>query len=155
MTMLRLAAEVIRVAVDSGTIELSSTGDLEKAGDVYRKGQDLACWTADAIWNGRTGGVGTPSGDGPHEVCLRVYESYEEYRKESGEEYQRRKTEPKEKDLASTTLAWRRPDEKPMKGYRLYVGDCGNVYGSLAIPMHHGLIAVWLDHGTLEIQVVP
>jgi len=148
MTTVAERQREVSVPVDSGTIEMSATGNMQAAAGLYSKGQELSCWTADVIWDGKKGGVGTPTGDGPHTVKLRVFKDEEEYRKSAQEEGKA--------GLKSATLAWNRPDDpKVFRGFTLHVGDCGNIYGTFEIPPHHGLAVVWLDEYTLEIQVLP
>lgn len=144
------------VPVDSGAIELSATGNMEAAGNTYSKGQELSCWTADIIWDGKKGGAGTPCGDGPHTVRLRVFKDEEEYRANAKAEWEAAKRRARRDLRGGGSLAWEAPSSpKQHKGFTLYVGDCGNVYGTFEIPAHHGLSVVWIDEHTMEIQVLP
>lgn len=126
----------VNVGVDSGAIALATSQKaFEKALDVYGKGQELARWTARVIWDGRRGGVPTPTGDGFHSVILRVLEE--------------RLTE-----FSYDMVIDSAGREQARKGFQMYVGDVGRIDGVLEIPAYRDLLGRWIDDGTLELTAV-
>lgn len=131
----------IRVGVDSGVIQIARRESaLEAGGDLYGKVQDLALWTARGVWDGKKGAIGTPTGDGMHEVKLRTMTDAEwnKFRK-SGADY---------------TFLINLPRREAGKGFTLYIGDVGRVDGQIDFPDHQLISFAWLDPGTLEFQVI-
>lgn len=126
------------VGVDGGSILLaSSERNMEKAGDFYGKIQDLTGWSADSVWDGKRGGIGTPVGDGLHLVV------YDPSAKPDHRAH---------RDLRSAVLINRSPRfDPPAPGFTLYLGDSGRIDGAIQIPSHHYLAGVWLDSNTLQI----
>lgn len=123
------------VSVDSGVIEVARNPDhLSKGSDLYGKIQDLALWTALAAWDGKKGAIGTPDGDGPHEV---IYDPDVQY---NWKEWQ---------SLKHGFLE-NLPKGESAKPFTLYFGDVGRVDGAIKFPEHNGIVFAWVDSNTLQ-----
>lgn len=123
------------VDVDSGVIEIARNPDHLKAGsDLYGKIQDLALWTASAVWDGKKGAIGTPDGDGPHEV---IYDPAVEYKW-------------KEWQGLKGGFLQNLPKGELAKPFTLYFGDVGRADGAIKFPEHNGIAFAWVDSNTLQ-----
>jgi len=128
----------IKVGVDSGVIEIARNPDhLSAGGDFYHKIQDSALWTALAVWDGKKGAIGTPDGDGLHEV---VYDPDESYHWKTWQGRQH-------------AFLVNLPQGQRAKPFRLYVGDVGRVDGMIEFPEHTNISFGWMDAGTLVFMV--
>jgi hypothetical protein len=126
------------VPVDSGVIEMArNPNHLDQGGALYGKTQDLALWTALAVWDGKKGAIGTPHGDGPHDV---VYESGRSY---AWKEWQDKKT----------AMLVNLPRGEKGKAFTLYLGDAGHGYGSIDFPEHNLIAFGWENDYTLVFMV--
>lgn len=125
-----------RVGVDSGTIQIAKNpGHLEKGSELYAKIQDLALWTARAVWDGRKGAIASTHGDDLYTV---------EYEHRESRDWKEMDAYPSQAFLVNL------PEGELGKPFTLYVGDVGRVDGALDIPPHNTVEFVWIDESTLR-----
>ena len=123
------------VGVDSGVIEIARNPDhLAKGGEFYGKIQDLALWTAAAVWDGRKGAIRTPDGDGPHQV---VYDPDQPYNFRDW------------RDNATGGFLVNLPRGEHGEPFTLYLGDVGRYAGEISFPEHKVIVFKWTGPMTL------
>lgn len=128
--------KTFRIPVDSGVIEIARNPDhLKKGSELYGKTQDLALWTAAGVWDGKKGAIGTPHGDGPHDVI------YDPDRPYNWKEW---------RDKGKGAFLVNLPRGERAPGFTLYLGDVGNVYGAIQFPAHTLIAFAWEDDSTLR-----
>lgn len=134
-----------RVGVDSGVIQISrNPNHLEAGGNLYGKIQDLALWTAAAVWDGRKGAIGTPHGDGRFRVVYNPHTPYDwRYEQDKKGGFLVNLPRPPEHKQDWSTR------QKPGKPFTLYLGDVGQVQGQIEFPEHHLIAFHWNDDTTL------
>jgi len=123
-----------KVGVDSGTIGIArNPNNLDKGLHLYSKVQELALESAAAVWDGKKGAISTPHGDDVYTVI------YDYGRKYNWKEWQERRY----------VILINLPRGEVGKAFTLYVGDVGQVQGSIDFPDHTLIMCGWEDDMTL------
>lgn len=138
----------VRVGVDTGTIQIARNPDRLRAGlELFDKISRRSLGTARAAWDGHVGAIETPSGDGLHEVQLRLMSN----------------TEWEELLSQISDTGWMGPKIIILESYRreetgkpfdLFLGDVGRMDGWLSLPEHKMISFFWRSENLLEFHAV-